>query len=96
MIKIKNFKDALEQLPKEDLPPNLMRDILYQLFIFETQFTGETFNEVIILKSNEDTLKVDYIPEFEEEIDGYHKSLYIVCDNGDGMVVYQELGGNHE
>ena len=96
MIKLKNTNDAKTKLANADLPPELLKDLLFQLFIMETQFEGDTLNEIIILNKDEPQHQIDLIPEIEEEIEGYQKKLYIICDSGEGLVVYHELGGNDE
>ena len=96
MIKLKNTNDAKIKLANEDLSPELLKDILFQLFVMETQFQGDTLNEIIILNKDDPKHQMDLMPEFEEEIEGYQKTLYIICDSGEGLIVYHELGGNDE
>jgi len=96
MIKLKNTNDAKTKLANEDLSPELLKDILFQLFIMETQFQEDNLNEIIILNKDEPKYQVDLIPEIEEEIEGYKKTLYIICDSGEGLIIYHELGGNNE
>jgi len=96
MIKLKNTNDAKIKLANEDLSPELLKDILFQLFIMETQFQEDNLNEIIILNKDEPKYQVDLIPEIEEEIEGYKKTLYIICDSGEGLIIYHELGGNNE
>ena len=96
MIKIKNTKEALQKLAEEDLSPDLLKDMLFQTYIFDTQFTGETLNEVVLINKNEKYQMPDLIPEIEEIIEGYKKTLYILGDSGEGLIVYQEIGGNDE
>lgn len=96
MIKIKNTKEALQKLAKEDLSPNLLKDVLFQTYIFDTQFTGETLNEVVLINKDEKHQIPDLIPEIEEIIDGYKKTLFILCDTGESLIVYQEIGGDNE
>ena len=96
MIKIKNTKEALQKLAEEDLSPDLLKDLLFQTYIFDTQFTGETLNEIVLVNKDETYKMPDLIPEIEEIIGGYKKTLFIICDSGEGLIVYQEIGGNDE
>jgi len=96
VIKIKNTKEALQKLAEEDLSPDLLKDLLFQTYIFDTQFTGETVNEIVLISKDEEYQMPDLIPEIEEVIDGYKKTLFILCDSGEGLIIYQELGGNNE
>ena len=78
------------------MSPDLLKDLLFQTYIFDTQFTGETLNEIVLVNKDETYKMPDLIPEIEEIIGGYKKTLFIICDSGEGLIVYQEIGGNDE
>lgn len=90
MIIIKNTQEAVEKLPKNNFTPDLLKDILFYAFLFDTEFTESNINEIVILGKNEDQKIYGVIPEITEEIDGYTKTLYIISDTGEGVVIYKK------
>ena len=90
MIEITNMKQAVKELPKIELSQNTIKDILLQSYIIDTQYTKEIQNKIVLLQDNEQYDTHDLIPEIEEDIDGYHKSIYILSDYGEGLIIYKQ------
>ena len=91
MIKLKHIEQAVENLKNQDLSPNILKDILFNLFLFDTEFPHHNTNELIILKAKEVFHFPNLIPEIEEEIDNYKKILYITSNSGEGIIIYQAI-----
>ena len=91
MTKLKNTQEAIELLNMDDYSPNVLKDILFNLFTFDTQFQGFTGNEIIIVAKDEEYEMPDMIAELDAQIDNYHKTLYILSNSGEGLIVYKEL-----
>ena len=83
MTKLKNIQEAIKLLNMDDYSPNVLKDILFNLFTFNTQFQGFTANEIIIVAKHEEYEKPDLIAEFDVQIDNYHKTLYILSNSGE-------------
>lgn len=96
MIEIRNTKEAIEKLSTDTLPIEVLKDVLLQTFIFDTAFKNypNSQNKVIILNSNEEYPTPDLIPEIDEIIEKTQKSLYILSDSGEGLVVYKKIREN--
>lgn len=94
MIKIRKLTEIPKKLSKNDLPNEVIEDILYQTYIFETEFKQSKINEIILLKKFEDYNLNGLLPELEFDIEGFHKSVYIVCDSGEGIIIYKEINSN--
>lgn len=92
MIEIHNLKEFKEKIDFCSLPYELAKDIVFQLYVFETEFdyAYSTSNRVIILKENEKADLSNLMCESEEEIAGYLKQTYIVSDYGEGVIVYRK------
>ena len=75
MTKLKNTQEAIKFLNIDDYSPNVLKDILFNLFTFDTQFQGSTANKIIIVAKDEEYEKPDLIAEFDVQIDNYHKTL---------------------
>lgn len=91
---ITTMQNAIETLQDANLPQNVIKDILLNTYIFETEFKGSTLNQIIILEKDENYLMPHTIPELEEDIDNYHKILYIISDTGEGVLTYSEQIGS--
>jgi|GEM_PF-4536993 len=89
MIEITNMKQAVTELQKIELSQNTIKDILLQAYIIDTQYPKEIQNKIVLLQNNEQYDTHDLIPEIEEDIDGYHKSIYILSDYGEGLIIYK-------
>lgn len=85
---ITTMKNAIEVLQETVLPQNVIKDILLNTYIFETEFKGSTLNRIIILEQDENYLMPYTIPEIEEDIDNYHKKVFIISDTGEGVLTY--------
>ena len=96
MKTIKNFKDAVKQLDICEEGIDVIKDILFQTFIFENSFPNSQINEIIILDKNEIYEFPQILPEIDEIIGNFHKYLYIFCDSGEGLLIYRKTGGMNE
>lgn len=96
MITVTNMKEVVDNISIYNFSPNLIKDILLQVFIFDTEFEKPNQNKLVILDENEIYDTSLLMLEFEEDIDDYHKSVYIICDSGEGMIVYKKNGGHNE
>lgn len=96
MKKIRNLKDAVRSLDIDVEGIDVVKDVLLQAFTFESCFDKNSTNEVVILEKDEEYSEPELIPEIVENIGDYEKKLYIVCDSGEGLVVYRQKGGTHE
>ena len=94
MKEIKNFKELKEKISFGELPYELMKDIVYQVYLFETEFDPTQIysqsNKVVLLDEDEKYETPDLICEIEEEIAGYTKQVYILSDYGEGLIVYRK------
>ena len=88
------MQNAIEILQDTNLPQNVIKDILLNTYIFETEFKGSTLNQIIILEKDESYLMPYTIPELEEDIDNYHKTLYISSDTGEGILTHSKQIGS--
>ena len=52
---ITTMKNAIEVLQETVLPQNVIKDILLNTYIFETEFKGSTLNRIIIFEQDETT-----------------------------------------
>lgn len=91
---ITTMKNAIEVLQETVLPQNVIKDILLNTYIFETEFKGSTLNRIIILEQDENYLMPYTIPEIEEDIDNYHKKVFIISDTGEGVLTYSKQTQN--
>ena len=89
MIEITNMKQAVTELQKTELSQNTIKDILLQAYIIDTQYPKEIQNKIVLLQDNEQYDTKNLIPEIEEDIDDYHKSIYILSDYGEGLIIYK-------
>ncbi len=87
---ITTMQEALQELPNTNLTPNVVKDVLLNTYLFETEFKGSTINQIIILDKDDNYVPPNTTPEIEEDIDNYHKTLYIVSDTGEGVLTYSE------
>ena len=96
MKEIKNFKDLKEKVEFGQLPYELMKDIVYQVYLFETEFDPTQIysesNTVVLVDSNDTYETPNLICEIEEEIAGYLKQVYILSDYGEALIVYKKIG----
>lgn len=94
MKEIKNFKELKEKISFGELPYELMKDIVYQVYLFETEFDPTQIysqsNKVVLLDEEEKYETPNLICEIEEEIAGYTKQVYILSDYGEGLIVYRK------
>ena len=94
MKEIKNFKELKEKVSFGELPYELMKDIVYQVYLFETEFDPTQIysqsNKVVLLDEDEKYETPNLICEIEEEIAGYTKQVYILSDYGEGLIVYRK------
>ena len=96
MIEIRNTQEAIDKLTLDTLPIDVLKDVLLQTFIFDTEFRDyqNSQNKVVILDSNEDYQIPDIIPEIDEVIEKTpktQKTLFILSDSGEGLVIYKKL-----
>ena len=93
MIEIRNTQEAIDKLTLDTLPIDVLKDVLLQTFIFDTEFRDyqNSQNKVVILDSNEDYQIPDLIPEIDEVIEKTQKTLFILSDSGEGLVIYKKL-----
>ena len=91
---ITTLTNAIEILQTNNLPTNVIKDILYNTYIFDTQYDDNNKNKIIILNENETYQVPDTLPEIEELIDGYIKTLYITSDYGEGIIIYKYINNN--
>ena len=93
MIEIRNTQEAIDKLTLDTLPIDVLKDVLLQTFIFDTEFRDyqNSQNKVVILDSNEDYQIPDLIPEIDEVIEKTQKNLFILSDSGEGLVIYKKL-----
>ena len=89
MIEITNMKQAVTELQKIELSQNTIKDILLQAYIIDTQYPKKIQNKIVLLQDNEQYNTQNLIPEIEEDIDDYHKSIYILSDYGEGLIIYK-------
>ena len=92
MKEIKNFKELKEKIAFGELPYELMKDVVFQIYIFETEFENldTNSNKIILLDSNEDYDMQNLDCEVEKEIVGYLKQVYILSDYGESVVIYKK------
>ena len=91
MIKIKNTTEAIQKLAQQELSHNLIKDILLNTFIFDTQFNTYSANEIVLLNNNEKYDTASLIPEIQEEVDGYKKTIYILSNAGEALITYEKI-----
>ena len=93
MIELRNTQEAIDKLTLDTLPIDVLKDVLLQTFIFDTEFRDyqNSQNKVVILDSNEDYQIPDIIPEIDEVIEKTQKTLFILSDSGEGLVIYKKL-----
>lgn len=91
---ITTIQEAIQVLPYTNLTPNVIKDILLNTYLFETEFNGSTINQIVLLDKDDKYVPPNTIPEIEEDIDNYHKTLYIISDTGEGVLTYFEQIGS--
>ena len=96
MIEIRNTQEAIDKLTLDTLPIDVLKDVLLQTFIFDTEFRDyqNSQNKVVILDSDEEYQIPDLIPEIDEVIEKTQKTqktLFILSDSGEGLVIYKKL-----
>ena len=93
MIELRNTQEAIDKLTIDTLSIDVLKDVLLQTFIFDTEFRDyqNSQNKVVILDSNEDYQIPDLIPEIDEVIEKTQKTLFILSDSGEGLVIYKKL-----
>lgn len=96
MKKIYKFKDAIQLLDIDTEGIDVIKDILLHTFMFEYYFPKSKINEIVILKNNEEYEFPQLIPEVDETIGNFNKRIYILCDTGEGLIVYHQKGGFYE
>ena len=97
MIKIKTLQDAVENISTDRFNKETIKEILFDLYLFEREFNKELYpnNEIIILDTNEEYEPLFDIPELELQIGNYIKRLYIISDSGEGLIVYLKTKENN-
>lgn len=97
MIKLKTLQDAIENISIDDFNNEIIKEILFDLYLFEREFNKELYpnNEIIILDTNEEYEPPFDIPELELQIGNYIKRLYIISDSGEGLIVYLKTKENN-
>ena len=98
MIKLKTFQDIVDNISTNQFSNEIIKDILFDVYTFEKEFDKELYpnNEVIILNTNEEYSMPSDISEFEIDIDNYSKTLYIISDSGEGVIVYRKKETKNE
>lgn len=93
MEEIKNFKELKEKIKFGVLPYEVMKDIIFQIYVFESEFenVNTNSNKIILLDSNENYDMQNLDCEVEEAIAGYLKQVYILSDYGEGVIIYKKL-----
>lgn len=93
MIEIRNTQEAIDKLTLDTLPIDVLKDVLLQTFIFDTEFKDypNSQNKVVIIDSDEEYQIPDLIPEIDEVIEKTQKTLFILSDSGEGLVIYKKL-----
>lgn len=96
MMTITNMEEVVDNIKLYNFCPNIIKDILLQAFIFDTEYEKPNQNKLVILDENEIYDTSLLMLEFEEDIDNYHKSVYLISDFGEGVIVYKKIGGQNE
>lgn len=91
MVEIFNMQDLIKKLENKDLPYEVLKDIVFNTFIIDTQLTNKS--TIKLLEQNESIIIPDVQPEVETIIDNYLKQVYVISDYGDGFILYKENGG---
>lgn len=91
MINLTNLSDAIEKLKDEDLDVDLLKDILFELFVFETEYTKASNKEIAVLNHNEKLQILDSVPEYTDKISSYKKFFYICTFPKITKIVYQQM-----
>ena len=95
MKEIRNFKELKEKVIFGELPYNVMKDVIMQIYIFSSEFdptqSYSQNNKVVLLDSNEIYENINQCCELEEIIAGYKKQVFIQSDYGESIVVYKKL-----
>ena len=96
MKKIQSFKELKEKIEFGELPYELMKDVVFQIYIFESEFdsTYSKNNAVVLVDENETYETSNLICEIEEEIAGYKKQVFILSDSGEGLIIYKKQKDN--
>lgn len=92
MIELKNTQDAIDKLTLDTLPIEVLKDVLLQTFIFDTEFKHcvNSQNKIVVLETNENYQTPDLYPEIDEYIGQTRKTLFILSDSGEGLVIYRK------
>lgn len=90
MKEIQNFKELKEKVEFGSLGEELMKDIVFQLYIFEHYFEEGAKNKVVVLEEDENYPIPNLVCEFEETICNYNKQLFILSNSGEGLIVYKK------
>ena len=84
MVEIFNMQDFIKKLESKDLPYEVLKDIVFNTFIIDTQLTNKS--TIKLLEQNESIIIPDVQPEVETIIDNYLKQVYVISDYGDGFI----------
>lgn len=91
MIEIRNLKDIREKLDIYTIDEKLLLDLVRMLILFDTEFDTSEINKIVILDSKEEHEEPHPYPEVDEIVGTYNKKIYIVCDSGEGVVIYKKV-----
>ena len=91
MIKLTTLSDLVDKLKDEDLEIDLLKDILYEMFTFETEYTKASNTEINVLTHNEKLQMLDAVPEYTDIIASYKKFFYKCKFPKTTKIVYQQL-----
>lgn len=94
MVSIKNFTDIVNKLNESNIDEDVLKDILFQIYIIEKNFKQSDGNEIVVLDTDEDCEKFDSIADIEEVVGNYIKQIYILSDYGKGKIVYSKKCSN--
>ena len=92
MIEIRNLKDLREKVDIHAIDEKLLLDIVKMLILFDTDFDSSEINKIVILDTNEEYDEPHLYPEVDDTVGTYNKKIYIVCDSGEGVVIYKKVG----
>lgn len=91
MIEIRKFKDIREKLDIYTIDEKLLLDLVRMLILFDTEFGASEINKIVILDTNEEYDVPHPYPEVDDTVGTYNKKIYVLCDSGEGIVIYKKV-----
>ena len=95
MIKLRTLLGTSEKLKNANLDIDLLKDVFYELFLFDTEYPKAYNKEIVILNYDENIQILLSLPAYREIINDYEKLFYVRKRPKFTKIVYKQLNNTN-